>query len=356
MESNNSRKIMILNSSPSKTGIGRYSDDLISLFSNQITGYSLVLDSTRINESYPGVKINGFFPPLFTNGWFVNLNYQKFIFRKIRNEARKLLQAGGIIHIADPSIEPIQCKGKQVATIHDLFALDPNNSPLRTERKHFIKTVQKFKTLDHIIATTDRVKRELLEHNFSSDITRIYPGTAKWFYRLKTSKKDLRKELGLPEEKNLILSVSSDRYRKNINMIPKIMNNLDASYKLVRVGKSIGNDISFQRISNETLNKIYNACDLLIQPSLDEGFGYPITEAMATALPIVCSAIEVFKEIATDAAYLSNIDPQSFAEGIRTVIEEKDVYSKIAYSSAPKFSMDKFKEEIEKFYSHLQES
>ena len=356
MENIDSRKIMVLNSSPSKTGIGRYSDDLVSLFPDRITGYSLVLDSTRINENYPGLKIKGFFPPLFTNGWFLNLNYQKFIFRKIRNEACKLLEDGGIVHIADPSIEPIQCKGKQVATVHDLFALDPNNSPLRAERKHFISTVQKFKTLDYIIATTERVKRELLEHNFSSNIVRIYPGSSKWFYRIKTGKEELRKELGLPEEKNLILSVSSDRHRKNVSMIPKIMHELDESYKLVRVGKSIGNDISFQGVSNETLNKIYNACDLLIQPSLDEGFGYPIPEAMATALPIVCSNIEVFREIAADAAYLSNIDPQSFAEGIRAVIAAKEVYSQKAYSNAPRFSMDNFKKEIGNFYAHLQQS
>ena len=354
MNSNSPRKIMILNSSPSKTGIGRYSDDLVSLFPDQITGYSLVLDSARVNESYPGIKINGYFPPLFTNGWFLNLNYQRFIFRKVRRQARILLRDGGIVHITDPSVEPINYKGKQVATIHDLFALYPDNSPLRAERKHFAKVVEKYKMLEFIITTTDRVKRELLEHNFSSEITRIYPGTSKWFHKMKTSKDDLRKELGLPLKNNLVLSVSNDRYRKNIDMIPKIMNNLGESYRLVRVGKSIGNDFSFQGISNETLNKIYNACDVLIQPSLDEGFGYPIPEAMATALPIVCSDIEIFREIAADCAYLSSIDPQSFAEGIRAVIEQKETYSKKAYSIASRFSMDRFQDEIGKFYSYLQ--
>ena len=344
---------MVFNSSPSKTGLGRYSHDIVSLFPDQITGYSLVLDSARIDEIYPGIKVNGLFPHLFTNGWFLNLNYQRFIFRKVRRQASELLKNGGVVHLTDPSVEPISSKGKQVATVHDLFAFNPEDAPLRAERKHFAKVVEQYKKLDFIIATTDRVKRELLEHKFSSDITRIYNGTSKWFYKLKNSKEDLREELGLPLEKNLVLSVSNDRYRKNIGMIPKIMDNLGESYRLVRVGKSVGNDIAFHGISNETVNKIYNACDVLIQPSLDEGFGSPIPEAMATALPIVCSDIEVFREIAADCAYLSSIDPQSFAEGVREVIEQKDKYSKKAYSKAPKFSMDRFKEEIGKFYSHL---
>jgi glycosyltransferase involved in cell wall biosynthesis len=348
--------IMILNSSPSRSGIGRYSDDLISLFPSNTKAYSFILDSRLVNEEYPGTKVKGVYPPVMTNGWYVNLNFQRFIFRKIRKEASVLLKDGGIVHISDPFIDPIKKKGKQIVTIHDLFALDGRNTPVKSERLHLIKTLREYREVDHILVTTDRVKKELVENNFTSEITRIYPGTSKWFFKIEKPKNVLRTELGLPLGKYLVLSVSSNRYRKNVNIIPSIMDKIGDSYQLVRIGTQIGNSITFHGISNDTLNKIYNACDVLLQPSLDEGFGYPIPEAMATGLPIVCSDIEVFREIAQNSAYFSQIDPDSFADGIKEVVQSIDKYGKMAYNAAKKFSIERFREEVGNFYNRVYNS
>ena len=356
MDSKKFDSIMILNSSPSRSGIGRYSDDLISLFPSNTKAYSFVLDSRLVNEEYPGTKVKGFYPPLMTNGWYLNLNFQKFIFRKIRKEASVLLKDGGIVHISDPFIEPIKKKGKQIVTIHDLFALDERNTPVKSERRHLIKTLREYRKIDHILVTTDHVKRELVENNFTSEITRIYPGTSKWFFKIDKTKSSLRAELELPLDKHLVLSVSSNRYRKNVNIIPSIMDRLGESYQLVRIGTQISNSLTFHGISNETLNEIYNSCDVLLQPSLDEGFGYPLPEAMATGLPIVCSDIEVFREIAKDSAYFSQIDRESFADGIKEVVQSSEKYSKMAYKGAKKFSFESFREEVGNFYTHVYNS
>ena len=349
-------KIIILNSSPSRSGIGRYSDDLISLFPSQTKAYSFILDSRLVNEEYPGTKVKGFYPPLMTNGWYLNLNFQTFIFRKIRYEASRLLEDRGIVHISDPFIEPIKKKGKQIVTIFDLFALDSRNTPVKSERRHLIKTLKEYRKIDYILVTTDRVKKELAENNFNSEITTIYPGTSKWFFKIDKPKSVIRKELELPLDKKLVLSVSSNRYRKNVNIIPSIMDRLGESYRLVRIGTQISNSLTFQGISNETLNKIYNSCDVLLQPSLDEGFGYPIPEAMATGLPIVCSDIEGFREIAKDSAYFSPIDPESFADSIKEVIQNSEKYSKMAYNAAKRFSIERFREEVGNFYAHVYNS
>ena len=356
MKDENFGKIMVLNSSPSRSGIGRYSDDLISLFPSHTKAYSFILDARLVNEEYPGTKVKGIYPPLMTNGWYLNLNFQKFIFRRIRNEASKLLEGGGIVHISDPFVEPIKRKGKEIVTIHDLFALDSKNTPVKSERRHLVQTLNEYREIDHILVTTDRVKKELVENNFTSEITRIYPGTSKWFSKIDTPKNILRTELGLPLNKHLVLSLSSNRFRKNVIIIPSIMDKLGESYRLVRIGTQIGNSITFHGISNETLNKIYNSCDVLLQPSLDEGFGYPIPEAMATGLPIVCSDIEVFREIAKDSAYFSQIDAESFADGIKEVGQNSEKYSKMAYDAAKKFSIETFREEVGKFYAHVYNS
>ena len=348
--------IMILNSSPSRSGIGRYSDDLVSLFPSHTKAYSFIMDARLVNEEYPGTIVKGVYPPLLTNGWYLNLNFQKFIFKRIRNEASRLLENGGIVHISDPFVEPIKRKGKQIVTIHDLFALDSRNTPVKSERRHLIKTMREYMEVDHILVTTDRVKKELVENNFTSEITRIYPGTSKWFSKINTPKNILRTGLGLPLNKHLVLSLSSNRFRKNVNIIPPIMDKLGDSYQLVRIGTQIGNSITFHGISNETLNKIYNSCDVLLQPSLDEGFGYPIPEAMATGLPIICSDIEVFREIAKDSAYFSQINAGSFADGIKEVVKDIEKYSRMSYNAAKKFSIERFREEVGNFYAHVYNS
>ena len=46
----------------------------------------------------------------------------------------------------------------------------------------------------------------------------------------------------------------------------------------------------------------YSAADLLVYPSLDEGFGLPVLEAMAAGIPVVCSDLDVLREVGGDVA------------------------------------------------------
>jgi glycosyltransferase involved in cell wall biosynthesis len=61
-------------------------------------------------------------------------------------------------------------------------------------------------------------------------------------------------------------------------------------------------------VSDEDLVGIYNLADLLIYPSLYEGFGLPILEAMACGCPVITSKVSSMPEVAGDAAIL--IDPE----------------------------------------------
>jgi len=74
----------------------------------------------------------------------------------------------------------------------------------------------------------------------------------------------IRKELKLPDDKILILSVSTDKPNKNLGIILKVISILGNKYKLIRVGPKIDDSITFNNIDNITLNKLYNACDLCL--------------------------------------------------------------------------------------------
>jgi len=71
-------------------------------------------------------------------------------------------------------------------------------------------------------------------------------------------------------------------------------------------------------ISDEYLEKIYDACTCLIAASEGEGFGLPLIEAAQHKLPIIARDIPVFREVAgKHAYYFSGLDPQSLAETVK---------------------------------------
>ncbi len=69
---------------------------------------------------------------------------------------------------------------------------------------------------------------------------------------------------------------------------------------------------------------------MFIYPSLHEGFGLPILEAMASGVPVVCSRIEPLVEIAGNAALLVDpYDQSDIARGILSVFRDKTLRMKL---------------------------
>jgi glycosyltransferase involved in cell wall biosynthesis len=82
----------------------------------------------------------------------------------------------------------------------------------------------------------------------------------------------------------------------------------------------------------------------LATASKAEGFGLPIVEAMQAGCPVVCSDIEIFREIASDAAlFFNNDNPEDFAEKIIYLQSEKirQKITKAGIDAARKFSWRK---------------
>jgi glycosyltransferase involved in cell wall biosynthesis len=70
-------------------------------------------------------------------------------------------------------------------------------------------------------------------------------------------------------------------------------------------------------VEDEELLRLYGACDLFVYPSLYEGFGLPILEAMACGRAVACSNSSAMPEVADSAALL--FDPQSVPEMVRAM-------------------------------------
>ncbi|MEW6554105.1 MAG: glycosyltransferase family 1 protein [Actinomycetota bacterium] len=102
-------------------------------------------------------------------------------------------------------------------------------------------------------------------------------------------------------------------------------------------------------VSEEELLLLYNACGLFVYPSLYEGFGLPVIEAMACGAPVACSNTTSIPEVAGDAA--AYFDPESTGEmaaAIREVMGDaslRDRLSRAGMERAATFSWRKAAEE-----------
>lgn len=76
-------------------------------------------------------------------------------------------------------------------------------------------------------------------------------------------------------------------------------------------------------VDDEDLPDLYRGARLLVFPSLYEGFGLPILEAMASGVPVITSNLASMPEVAGDAAVLVDAhDPKAIAESIAQVLAE----------------------------------
>ena len=105
-------------------------------------------------------------------------------------------------------------------------------------------------------------------------------------------------------------------------------------------------------ISDEDIKVLYKNSLIFMFPSIYEGFGIPILDAQIMNIPVACSDIAVFREVAGEGALFCDISPESFAEGIRTLItntELRENLVKKGSENVKRYSLQEIKKQIERF-------
>ncbi|MEM0133841.1 MAG: glycosyltransferase [Thermoplasmatales archaeon] len=359
----NDNMLILLNQYPPPSAVYRYAYDIQHAVEGSVLYTFLYGSSKNTLPSYSqGQYVQGKFKRVkVLNKLFPNFSHQPFI--KNLNE---IAGAESILHYASPMIPFKVPSISRVVTIldppsfllnTDLFSNNSSMVPIANllQKKFQSHYLESFKKFSNVITVSNYLRSAILEEGFTENTKVIYPCIPPSF-KLLQEKKLLKEKLGLPLNKICVLSVSSMLKRKNLSMVKKTMELLGDYFKLVRVGTPITADnISFENISYEQLNIIYNACDVMLFPSLYEGFGYPLVEAFATGLPVVASDIEVFRETSGgNAAILRDPnDAVSLAEGVRSALESSEDLIKIGLKRAERFSFERFGSDMNEYYKNL---
>jgi len=254
---------------------------------------------------------------------------------------------------------------RTVSTFHDLFVMTGEYSTPEF-RQRFTAQARTAAERSDLIITVSRFTAgqvEALLHVKPSRIRVIPHGV-----RRVTSDPTVRKR------ERMILFVGAIQRRKNVSRLVEAFEQVaPPEWTLVLAGSAgFGAEEALQRIeasprkqdvrvlgyvSNAVLDDLYLRASVFAFPSLDEGFGMPVLDAMAHGLPVLTSNASALPEVAGDAAWL--IDPTntaSIAHGLSALIEDQELRQRLATAGLARsrgFSWDRAVEEIWKVYQEL---
>jgi glycosyltransferase involved in cell wall biosynthesis len=274
----------------------------------------------------------------------------------------KLPENVGLVHF--PYFEPfflalpIYKKYLTVVTVHDLTPIVFKKNFPRGLKGEIKWQMQRYalRKANAIITDSNCSKKDIVKHvGVSAErVTVIYLAAGEEFKvieNLNSKMQGLRERYGLPEK--FVLYVGDVTWNKNLPRLIEAVKGINVP--LVMVGKALvsedfdrknpwnkdlvkvqslsrddKNIIKLGFVSTEDLVGIYNLATLFVMPSLYEGFGLPILEAMSCGCPVITTKEGSLEEVAGDTAlYVDGYSKESMAKGIKEVFENPILQKKL---------------------------
>jgi glycosyltransferase involved in cell wall biosynthesis len=242
-----------------------------------------------------------------------------------------------LVHAPHPLLVPGGKRARHVVTLHDLFFLKHPEMTLAEIRRDYVPLVKDHvRRADGVICVSEFTASEarLLLDVPAAKIA-VVPNGVDPAYRAPADPavvEALRARFLVP--RGFILYVGSEEKRKNLVNLAMAYMGLARRQRvppLVLVGPGSGwaqggSDVGPQiratgYLETHEIRALMEAATMLVLPSLEEGFGLPVAEAMAAGLPVVCSRGSALEEVAGGAATL--VDPlnaKSIADGMARLL------------------------------------
>ncbi len=280
---------------------------------------------------------------------------------------------------------PYFCSVPVVQTLHDVIFMDPisGRDTLYQQVGNYYrrKVVPLVTQKSETVITVSHYEKERILERIKIDpkkIKVVYNGIDESRFRIiddPAAEEKLRKKYSLPLRFILFLGNAAARKNavrlieaytmyasKNENPLPIVTPGLSAGFisdqlSVLRQLDKIKNFITPGYIDDEDIAALYNAATLFLYPSLSEGFGMPLVEAMACGTPVITSSISCLPEIAGKAGVL--VDPTkttAIADAIhRMLTNETYRLDRVGegLDNAKRFSWKNTAEEIYEIYQEV---
>ena len=265
--------------------------------------------------------------------WFFQVRY--LIYKQIQLPLKIFFSKADYVICPDYVAPLITFNAKRITVLHDSLFWDQKNNYSVLWRKYFISLINLgLNKGTQIITTSNYSKKNLIKIlGKHRNINFVYQS----FNFHKTPSSSYK----TPE--NYVLHIGSFEKRKDLITLVKAFKLVgDPNLKLVLAGAQIinGNSEVLDEIkkfivqnklesqvilsgyvSKQEASILYKNARIYVFPSLDEGFGIPILEALLFSIPVICSDIDVFKEVGGDyVEYFKVGDSISLSEKIISVL------------------------------------
>jgi len=310
-------------------GLGNYSRDLIRILNHYYPENRYDLYTPKIKIDFPVNPQNT--QIIQPSGIYKLLPSSMWRSVGIMNDIKRLNDDifHGLSQELPIGIEKLSIK--KVITFHDaIFIRYPELYPSSYRKIFTLKNMKSCRIADRIIAISEQSKQDAIEF-FNADASKVevvYQGCNNIFRQKATTeeKEQIRSKYNLPVD--FVLFVGAIEPRKNIATILQAISNekidipiiivgrqTDYTKELLKLAKKLNITTQFHflhDVETSDLPAIYQLAQLFIYPSVFEGFGIPILEALCSETPVITSIGSCFEE--TGGKYSLYVDPQNAEE------------------------------------------
>jgi len=359
-----------------KSGLGNYSrnliDSLVSLNCNPVILFTPSIKGRLTLKEETERKIRIVSPNWFVTRFLSALWRSWLVVNNIKKEKIDIYH--GLSHELPLGIR--KSGAKTVVTVHDLIFLRyPEFYGKINVSIYKKKLVYACKVADRIVAISSQTKDDLINFlNVSpSKIDVIYQNCDVNFQKKCTEEElvDIRAKYGLPEK--YILYVGTVEARKNLLNIVKALYENNIEIPLVVIGRktkyfhnevlpyietnNVKNIVFPSFVSNEDLPAVYQGALCFVYPSIFEGFGIPILEALTSGVPVITSKGSCFEETGgSHSLYVDPSSPQQIGDAILRLMGDanlRDLMVEKGYEHSKLFLPERIAEEFMRLYQDI---
>ncbi len=251
---------------------------------------------------------------------------------------------------------------KYITVIHDfLCKLYPNLVNKNQKLHSNIAINSAIKHSDIIIVVSDTVKKECINLYDINDskIKIVYNCHTGKIINSEYNNLSILSKYNLKYKKYILLVATIDNH-KNGQMLIDSFNQIYKKYpdiKLVVVGANGNSKVNNINpnviltgfVSDDDLSILYKNALIYAFPSIYEGFGIPIIDAQMLGVPVICSDIPVFREVAGNGALFCNLTVESFANGLEKLLASeklRDSLVTIGKENTKRFTVENIKKQL----------